>query len=49
MIRDGVGLYLDDELFHGRTERCSSFQNEPLTSDGREEFACSAVEIYGFQ
>eukprot|EP01118_Nematostelium_gracile_P003977 TRINITY_DN14726_c0_g1_i1.p1 TRINITY_DN14726_c0_g1~~TRINITY_DN14726_c0_g1_i1.p1 ORF type:complete len:513 (-),score=95.56 TRINITY_DN14726_c0_g1_i1:42-1580(-) len=42
----GVGFALDDELNKGRTQRCTSFDNEPLTSDGRELFNCVAVEVY---
>jgi len=43
---EGVGLWLDDEMCNGRTQKCSSFENVPLTTDGRENFRCSAVEVY---
>jgi len=43
---DGAGLWLDDELHHGRTQRCTTFANEPLTADGRENFLCVSVEVY---
>lgn len=48
MYRNGVGLWLDEELFHGRTEPCQAFNNQPLTSNGSETFALACMEVYGF-
>jgi len=45
---DGSGLELDDEFNNGVTQKCTSFQNDPLTKDGRHNFRCVAVEMYGF-
>eukprot|EP01114_Cavostelium_apophysatum_P022674 TRINITY_DN8284_c0_g1_i1.p1 TRINITY_DN8284_c0_g1~~TRINITY_DN8284_c0_g1_i1.p1 ORF type:complete len:818 (-),score=205.70 TRINITY_DN8284_c0_g1_i1:106-2559(-) len=45
----GVGFQLDKEFLNGRTERCETFQNEPLTKDGRPEFECVAIELFGFK
>jgi len=45
----GCALFLDDELFHGYSERTETFDNEPLNgSDGRD-FECVEVEVFGFK
>lgn len=43
---EGVGLSLDNELWHGKSQRCSAFNNEPLTEEEEGEFECVHVEIY---
>ncbi|XP_013388368.1 TBC1 domain family member 24 isoform X1 [Lingula anatina] len=43
---DGEGIQLDENLFQGRTERCNTFENEPLCEDG--DFHCKVVEVFGF-
>jgi len=40
---EGIGLYLDSELWHGKTSRCTTFCNEPLTST---TFESVALELY---
>jgi len=42
----GTAIYLDENLRFGRTESCTTFDNEPLCSD--TDFAISAVEVFGF-
>jgi len=46
---DGMGLYIDKEFQMGRTEKCNTFQNPPLTSDGRSDFEIAAIELYTFK
>lgn len=43
---NGVGLWLDENLTKGKTERCDTFNNKPLCTSG--DFACSIVEVIGF-
>jgi hypothetical protein len=42
----GVGLWLDNELWNGRSQKCTTFNNEPLTQEDEEEFECVQVELY---
>ncbi|KAI1896247.1 hypothetical protein AGOR_G00092840 [Albula goreensis] len=43
---DGNALYIDAELNHGRTGRCTTFDNPPLCT---ETFQISLLEVWGFQ
>ncbi|KAK1794823.1 hypothetical protein P4O66_009893 [Electrophorus voltai] len=43
---DGNALYIDSELNHGRTSRCTTFDNPPLCS---ESFQIALLEVWGFQ
>eukprot|EP01107_Rhizomastix_libera_P016733 TRINITY_DN714_c0_g1_i4.p1 TRINITY_DN714_c0_g1~~TRINITY_DN714_c0_g1_i4.p1 ORF type:complete len:733 (+),score=197.49 TRINITY_DN714_c0_g1_i4:26-2200(+) len=43
----GHGLSVDEELFHGHTSRCATFENEPLNGD-KEDFEISQVEVIAF-
>lgn len=43
---DGNALYIDSELNHGRTGRCTTFDNPPLCA---ESFQVSLLEVWGFQ
>lgn len=40
------GLWLDGDLYHGRTQRCDTFFNEPLTNS--EDFLIRHIEVWGF-
>lgn len=40
------GLYLDADFYHGRTQHCDTFDNEPLTIT--EDFTINGVEAFGF-
>jgi len=42
----GTAIYLDENLKFGRTEACTTFNNEPLCSD--TDFTISSVEVFGF-
>ncbi|XP_007891797.2 TBC1 domain family member 24 isoform X2 [Callorhinchus milii] len=42
----GHALYIDGDLNHGRTARCSTFDNLPLCS---ETFKIAVLEVWGFQ
>ena len=39
------GLWLDADLYHGRTQHCDTFENEPLTGDV-EDFIIRGIEIW---
>lgn len=41
------GLWLDSDLYRGRTQRCLTFDNDPLTET--EDFLISGVEAFGFR
>lgn len=43
---EGNALYIDSELNHGRTGRCTTFDNPPLCA---EAFQVSLLEVWGFQ
>jgi len=44
---DGAfGLWLDQDLYHGSTHCCKTFNNEPLTN--HEDFVVSALECWCF-
>lgn len=42
----GSALWLDENLSRGRSERCSTFDNEPLVEKG--DFICGNVELIAF-
>jgi len=42
----GTAIYLDENLKFGRTETCTSFNNEPLCSN--TDFTISSIEVFGF-
>ncbi|KFM65953.1 TBC1 domain family member 24, partial [Stegodyphus mimosarum] len=44
---NGQGLLLDDQLLHGRTEHCDTFDNNPLCS--QKDFQCKNVEVIAFK
>lgn len=43
------GLVIDDELWHGQSQKSETFQNEPLAAGQATEFDCVAVEVLGFK
>lgn len=43
----GCGIWLDSELWHGTSEYCETFRNDPLNGSSKF-FEAVAVEIYGF-
>ena len=40
----GTGLFLDDSLYNGRTTKCNTFNNDPLTTE--EHFTIKGVEVW---
>lgn len=48
-FRDGWGLSIEEDLTHGRSERCSTFENEPLSTRSGGEFECLRVEVWCFE
>ena len=42
----GLGLFLDDNLTKGKSEKCLTFDNEPLSSPA--DFTCCVIEAIGF-
>lgn len=44
----GIGLYVGENLAGGETNRCETFDNEPLTSSGEPYFDISVVEVITF-
>uniref|UniRef100_A0A7E4VDG3 Oxidation resistance protein 1 n=1 Tax=Panagrellus redivivus TaxID=6233 RepID=A0A7E4VDG3_PANRE len=42
------GLWLDADLNHGRSQRCLTFDNEPLAGGQDEDFIVQFVEAFGF-
>ncbi|CAG0890677.1 unnamed protein product [Cyprideis torosa] len=43
---NGQGLWIDSEIRYGKTERCDTFGNEPLTA--KKDFEVQVLEVYGF-
>ena len=44
--RNGLAIYLDENLRYGQTERCDTFENEPLCSS--RDFTINSIEVFGF-
>lgn len=44
--RGKFGLWLDGDLYHGRSHRCSTFDNEVLSSS--EDFLLKGLEAWSF-
>lgn len=44
---DGVGLRIDNELWHGSSEKCDTFRNDPLCGD--KDFECVTLEVWGMK
>jgi len=42
------GLWLDADLNHGRSQKCTTFDNEPLAGGQKEDFVVQYVEAFGF-
>jgi len=42
----GTGIQIDAELRYGKSERCLTFDNEPLVEGG--DFEISVMEVFGF-
>lgn len=42
-----MGLWLDADLFHGTTSRCSTFNNQPLSS--QQDFSVQDLEVWAFE
>ncbi|CAI5450335.1 unnamed protein product [Caenorhabditis angaria] len=42
------GLWLDADLNHGRSQKCETFDNEPLCGEN-EDFIIQFIEAYGFR
>lgn len=43
---NGSGIWLDEDLSRGKTERCDTFKNEPLART--KDFVCAVVEVIAF-
>ncbi|XP_022244295.1 oxidation resistance protein 1-like isoform X2 [Limulus polyphemus] len=41
------GLWLDGDLFHGRSHKCKTYENETLST--HEDFVVKAIEAWGFE
>uniref|UniRef100_A0A671MXX9 TLDc domain-containing protein n=2 Tax=Sinocyclocheilus anshuiensis TaxID=1608454 RepID=A0A671MXX9_9TELE len=42
-----LGLWLDADLYHGTTSKCSTFNNLPLSS--KQDFAIQNLEVWAFE
>ncbi|KAI1719089.1 TLD domain-containing protein [Ditylenchus destructor] len=42
------GLWLDADLNNGRTQKCATFDNEPLAGGESEDFVVQFIEAFGF-
>ncbi|KAL4460974.1 hypothetical protein ABPG74_016446 [Tetrahymena malaccensis] len=41
------GLFINCDLYRGQTNKCDTFDNEILSSDGKEQFKIKNIEIWG--
>jgi len=46
VFSSACGLWLDADIYHGRTQHCDTFNNDPLTGDD-EDFIVKAIEVWG--
>ncbi|MCI4395815.1 hypothetical protein PGIGA_G00196370 [Pangasianodon gigas] len=42
-----IGLWLDADLYHGTTSKCSTFNNQPLSS--QQDFTVQNLEVWAFE
>uniref|UniRef100_A0A914CQM5 Oxidation resistance protein 1 n=1 Tax=Acrobeloides nanus TaxID=290746 RepID=A0A914CQM5_9BILA len=42
------GLWVDEDLNKGRTQKCDTFNNEPLVDGQSEDYIVQAIETYNF-
>jgi len=45
---EGTAIYLDEELNHGSSRKCETFDNDPL-NHSEVEFDCVGVEVFSFE
>ena len=45
-VCSGAAIVIEENLYHGRTERCDTFDNPPL--NGVQDFTIGLLEVYGF-
>ncbi|XP_057306312.1 TBC1 domain family member 24-like [Hydractinia symbiolongicarpus] len=45
----GEGLSIDGEIQKGRSSRCDTFQNEPLSSEENGDFIVARLDVFGFR
>jgi len=45
---EGVAIFLDSELWWGRSKQCSTFNNEPLNGESGS-FECMILEAFTFK
>ena len=43
---NGSGIWLDEDLTRGKSEKCDTFNNEPLSASG--DFTCTVLEVISF-
>lgn len=46
-FRGSCGLWMDEDLYRGRTQCCDTFSNDPLTGD-KEDFIIKSIEVWSF-
>jgi len=46
--RGGCAITLDENLLHGCSERCETFDNEPLVASLNGFFVVAAMEVFAF-
>jgi len=44
----GSAIRLDEDLLHGRSEHCDTFNNEPLVASHAGLFAVAVMEVFAF-
>src|SRR5688500_3476415 len=45
----GCGIMLDAELWHGVSEYCETFRNDPLNGHESKDFECVALEVFAIK
>jgi len=44
--REGTGIQIDSDLRYGKSERCLTFDNDPLVAGG--DFEVQVIEVFAF-
>lgn len=45
---NGYAIWIDENMLNGRSSKCDTFNNHPLTINADGDFICSSIEFFSF-